>query len=1739
MRRALVPLIIVITILVIPQSADRQLCDRESYQPPIAAAGDGLFAAAAGGSGTSTQSTQFMSRTLTSQLLAITNTYGATAKHNGTLNLTQYLLPGWTLYKMTMTIQNITASLEREVVGITPKTGTQEFLIDEVLTDVFSNELTQAFYYQSHDGSLSNYTIRYYDFGYDESTYGYAFFEIRSSYSDNTTGMTPRTNLTHKGTYGWTTFQGNNADLTKNTYYWAMIDGSNLKKVSSNYPHIYWSYEDATGTLNTGQHIGSWVMNRPYEALLNYTYTPWNRTTVSPLAYRQPQTIMLRANSTPLVSSTVWSFSKGTGNIVLVRFDSNQSVNVYHNLTLWYQRNSSANISWRISSSGALANWNSTTLVGYPSPSGQLSRYLNITKMPDWTPVGLYNGTASSNYDNFVSYSNVVYCSLMTNGTWTLKTTAFNYLTLMTTKESGSGQPLPRIVSILSDVDIESTIQDQVGSSAGSGTTNLTIWHSSSRVWAPPNASVSGGKSSYTWDISDTTNKNGAHLIEVFWTNGTEAGYLTKEMIVYYPSSLSTDSYFIDRFANSSFTVKVHYNDTFTPKGLNSTWANVEYSFNNKPNVTVTDTLHNGTWPMTVSTANMSYGTYALRVFAQGFALENRSITITVALIHGTQSLSTSWSSNNITYIEQGTLSVDYRFVNGTPVTNAIVNATIGSTTWNLHYSGGQYRITFNGTDVQPGLGTHTVTINAWKLGCLRQSSVTSFTIRKEPASVSASWMSYTIDWTQDVFLRIDYKDSDSTLITYATQRDVFVNGTLYALHGTNGTYWIEFNSTFLLGHHVVAVNVSKYGYDFAILGGITFETTTAPTALSLTWDPSNVTIIYAQSLNLTVHFTHDSVDVPSSAIVNVTVNGHTYSLSYSSGWHVSIPGKSIGLGPFDATIQASLYGYDSKTNVTTGLSITIAPNSFISINVQQSIDGYSSSILYYDGLVLFNVTIVDKDLETVTNASVNLTIEGHLFVMALQPSGNFTVTVFGNDLGAGIHVGFVHVDAYGYQEKTSNPISLPVELVPTHIRVNQGVVPSVMFLDQTSIVVFEYVNNHTLFAIDGANFTWIAWPNGLPNNDIGSGRYRVTISSQMMALTSHLLNFTLSYGNYTTAKFPAMIAVRAVQTHFTTQALYTEYENWTAELRVNYTDIDHGLPIHWADVNATIEGVIYHMTYLGSGIYSVNFRVMLSPRTNPYTVSISALAAGCMSNSTVTSLRVLAKEYVYLDLGYEGSAVEGNSIKIKATLKYNGTNMPVVGASVSFGVAAVYKNGSRLNFLESYYTSTNGESSWAFEIPVGTLSPVDHLEVAATYHGNRSTWATTNAVQIKVSLGTMALLFLFLTSTEGLMVIALVIVASVAVTVNQKKRKPKRAAMRRSLEHQLQDFKDLGTLRHFIAVYLNRGTCVFYHPFTESRIQADLISGFISAITSVYGEIKGNGVQGTLEEIHYHGLILNSYSGKYVIGMLILEGELTPLLKDRLQYFVERFEDQYRDELSDWNGQTECFDPEWIVSNLIAAFNFNWVLPHRLAPQKKISGTSKKMLQLLGTKLDEKGEFLIADVLAPFAEKIDRAEPRVLDFLLRLEENGLIVPISIPTVLQRQGMTLVDKEVCAAGTMPVSLGEVEVMPLKEETEVERKPSKAEKKAEAKPKYARAEEQVPVEEVTPKPQEPEISREVPLEQRPLKPEEQFLSEVEKLLTAEREKRGKAPESKKKKDEAESFIEDVEKLLSSDKEPDEH
>jgi hypothetical protein len=370
-------------------------------------------------------------------------------------------------------------------------------------------------------------------------------------------------------------------------------------------------------------------------------------------------------------------------------------------------------------------------------------------------------------------------------------------------------------------------------------------------------------------------------------------------------------------------------------------------------------------------------------------------------------------------------------------------------------------------------------------------------------------------------------------------------------------------------------------------------------------------------------------------------------------------------------------------------------------------------------------------------------------------------------------------------------------------------------------------------------------------------------------------------------------------------------------------------------------------------------------------------------------------------------------------------------------------------------------------------------------------------------------------------MVLSIAILGIVAAAYNRG-IKPKKKAARRSLENQLQMFNDLETVQHFMAVYLDRGTCVFYHPFTEERIQPDLISGFIAAITSVYGEIKGDGVRGTLEEIQYHGLRLNSYSGQYIIGILILEGEMTPLLRERLQFFVELFENQYDQDLDGWTGLVDCFDPEWVVSTLNSAFNYAWHLPHRFGPTQKVTKNDAKMLDYIGAVRDERSEFYIRNLITPLAEMLDKTEAEVLDRLLLLQDKGIIVPIGIQTILQRQGLALAN----GGDELMIKPPDTVEEPLTLEEPEEAPPEPVEEL-----EFEDLKEEAPEEPVIAEEPKPEVTSEPEPEEDSM---EAFVQDVESLLVSQAEE----PEEKKEDSELDQFVKELREKIGEDDESEE-
>jgi hypothetical protein len=812
--------------------------------------------------------------------------------------------------------------------------------------------------------------------------------------------------------------------------------------------------------------------------------------------------------------------------------------------------------------------------------------------------------------------------------------------------------------------------------------------------------------------------------------------------------------------------------------------------------------------------------------------------------------------------------------------------------------------------------------------------------------------------------------------------------------------------------------------------------------ALNLSWSNTN-DIAYLESTNLSVTYRYLFNDTRIEfASVNVTFQGSTYDMVYdplTQTYWIELTGANFtGVpGTFPLNVSAWKAGFESQFNTTE--TITIGSQTGVVFSVE-----YNPSILnisYIESLfvqVTYNYSSIPIDSNTV----VRITFNGSSPVeLVFNPtSAKWETTLLGsNYLGAWDIL--VRATADGYTTSTNTTAFSVYEDTPILSSDWTSNTETTDYDTNEPLTITLTMSNGT--PITDATVSFTAFGTPYSESSGPGGDYTFIIDpTETRGVESFIV--TVVRTGYVTSQIGLNLTVDAT-TALEVIHLRSEYEEWNLTVTVTYDDSVHDTPITDALVTMTLDGTVYVLEYsAGDEYYTIEITLEAPP--GAYTIDVSASAQYAVTAISQTDFTVNPKEAVYLEVTFDGDLIAGQFMEIRAILRSNNTgNDPIAGETIRFEVSVYFDNGTVINYngvTMTDTTNTEGIATLGFEVPFGNI---DRLTARAIYDGSQSRWSVQKIAETGVGVSPLSLLLAFFLSEVGFLMILSIAFLGIAAAGYNKAVKPKKRAAKKGLENQLQMFKDLETVQHFMAVYLDRGTCVFYHPFAEDRIQPDLISGFIAAITSVYGEIKGDGVRGTLEEIQYHGLRLNSYSGQYIIGILILGGEMTPLLRERLQFFVELFENQYDHDLEGWTGVVDCFDPEWVVSTLNSSFNYSWHLPHRFGPTQKVSKNDAKILDYIGAVRDDRSEFYIKDLLTPLSEMFDKTPAQVLDRLLFLEDRGVIIPIGIQTILQRQGLALVngaDDLPAPIAPEPVEeleyeLDEVETEPTEEAAEVD------------------------------------------------------------------------------------------------------
>ncbi|NMC05448.1 MAG: hypothetical protein GYA24_09560, partial [Candidatus Lokiarchaeota archaeon] len=133
-----------------------------------------------------------------------------------------------------------------------------------------------------------------------------------------------------------------------------------------------------------------------------------------------------------------------------------------------------------------------------------------------------------------------------------------------------------------------------------------------------------------------------------------------------------------------------------------------------------------------------------------------------------------------------------------------------------------------------------------------------------------------------------------------------------------------------------------------------------------------------------------------------------------------------------------------------------------------------------------------------------------------------------------------------------------------------------------------------------------------------------------------------------------------------------------------------------------------------------------------------------------------------------------------------------------------------------------------------------------------------------------------------------------------------------------------MNKLSHLFIFHEESGVCLYYHPFTDAKIDPQLISGFLSAITSFGGQFedatsKKKGAAGTtaaaakksasdLKELVYKEYrILMETSGPCKFAVLIT-GQTSKILSFKISQFIKHFMRTYEEAFKDWKGNVRIF---------------------------------------------------------------------------------------------------------------------------------------------------------------------------------------------------------------------------------------
>ncbi len=1368
---------------------------------------------------------------------------------------------------------------------------------------------------------------------------------------------------------------------------------------------VYWNYVDDTtnGDNSTSYYFPS--VNPQYQTV-DYIFNVSIAFAKDPT----PANLSLSVNSTQVLDNYTWYSPKFFSTPQIYFNVSAIWPFVNYNVTYYIYENQTltSDSKYFISSGETSVTWT----VNFTTSLSQVFTSLNATLYPpnDWVFGYAKNGSLLYPYvETSTGYVRVYWNR--GNGDWWLYFTSPNYFSAFYVSPNNAliTQNISFSAAFISIVS--ATPQGFIDIYYETGTTSTlvkTLSQSPNQNWL-----------NTSWIPSNDVDLVGNFSAYVRWSNGTEAGLAQSNFYLKYPTlllSLFNESK--EYLISDIIEVRVYYTEIYHSPSQPIEEANVTGSWIYNNSVKFIDS-GNGYYTAYLSTDGAKNGTYTLNVTAVKFGYQEQVISLNITLIYKTRLESYNYIAN---YTIPVTIHVNYLFDNGTPIIGAsvFINGTKMTDNFNGTYS---YVARFT------SLGVYYYVINASKPGYQSQNTTISVTVTNISTYIEGQSI-VSLEYVSSATVSVTYKMFNGTLIPFANAKLYINGTQYSIRELSPGVYGALIQQNFTVGTYDLEFYLEKYGFApstfhtiLKVLPASTFASTVDGnfTYSVLYHKQLTIGVNFTLSSNSSIISDATAYAIPSYNLskmfipFEVTPTGY-----YNFSIYIEHPKN------FTLYVYLEHWQYENQTLVITviviprNVSYTLSAPLESPAGMEFNVSFHLEDQITGEPITNASLTILISGNNSLVETKIYVVADSYIISVVVnnKPSTNTTVTLSIFTYLPGFKNATGNFSVYVYSIKTNTSISYParvpygenISVIINYGVANAKIVTNWSFFELTDfnngtysilfntstlsfggysilIVLFKenYVNFSTTitFAITKLPTEIIAdyenvvlWNDPLTLNitllDVFHQRYldnftvyfNFTKSYQLTNSTTYVIiripTEALSPGRYAilinasreNAENASLVISFTVSPRYAKIIFPNEihyYVNNTLTFNVSLIDSNSSEPIRNATLTLLLFNETYQFTELSDGLYQTKIYL---PTPGSFNGTILFTKENYYQASHIFTLTVLKRSSVIFYISIIGNPIAGSSVGINVTAIYdNGSvasNIPLV-VEVSFTL----DNGSVVTINNTILTNEQGQAIFDIDIPSNTQSmsvTVYHYGLISTVSSEGSkSFTVTKPFSILDYWWSLALLF--------------VVFASV-YSVYKVRRK--RVAVKLTEQIKTKElYAELASIQHYLLIH-NSGVLMFYRNYVPKALKADLLSGLITALTTVSSQVLETSEKSKYSVHTYSGLVITVIHGNYVMAAFISEKPLSSKMINRAYYLLKILERRYKEALTKWGGDLDAIKPFALSFEQELAIPLVHLEMEPLSLKGKYSSLSVKMKQLY----EREKKLTIADLVKVLDER-------------------------------------------------------------------------------------------------------------------------------------------------------------------------